>query len=426
MKTNKLLLTAAMLAGCLNLASCDSSEDMKGNVERKEIQLDPDTRAVADNLQEYYVNVTRDFAGYVDSINSKKNNSESGSVILSPISISMALSMFANGVDDNLKSEILNYLGLTDIQSLNTLNKALLRELPLADRKSVLELNNALWYQKDFDLTSEYENLMINYYRAYFKNTDFLRGGSIAADEINGWATQTTHGLINNITNQEQLANTYIFLINALYFKALWGSDLFAAKDTKPSIFHAYNGKEQNIMLMHSDLVLLDYAFNLNFEYVSVEYGNGAFKLELLLPSKELSLEESKKALTGDRLRHLRKISDKTRLYVSLPKIKFDNKHELTEIMDYIGFKSHRNTELTMFAKPTKSGVNYEHFTSFEISEDGVEAAAITTTVAPSLGAGPLEIPDLRFDRPFYFFITEYSTGACILSGRIADIPSAK
>lgn len=423
MRTNKLFWTSAVIAGCFVITSCDSSEDIKSNIEKKEIQLDAKTRAAADNLQDYYVNITCDFAGYNDSINSKNNDSERGTVILSPVSISMALSMFANGVDNNLKNEILNYLGTSDLQNLNTFNRILLKELPIADWKSCLELNNALWYHKDYTLTSAYENLMEEYYNAFMKKTDFGGDSKLAADEINSWANKATHGLIKEITSEEQLNLTLAFLVNTMYFKSPWSFQLFDTKNTKPYVFHAFNGKEQNVMMMRSDLEELDYVYYMDYQYVSVEYGNGAYRLELLLPNKNLSLDESRIALTGDVLRELRKRSQKRRVYLNLPKLKCDNKYDLTDVMDFMGFKHHRKTDLSMFTNEKESQVNYEHFTSFEMSEEGTEAAAVTTINAMTTGVLPPSYPDLYFDRPFFFFITEFSTGVCILSGRIADIP---
>ncbi|MCM1139590.1 MAG: hypothetical protein NC453_13550, partial [Muribaculum sp.] len=59
---------------------------------------------------------------------------------------------------------------------------------------------------------------------------------------------------------------------------------------------------------------------------------------------------------------------------------------------------------------------------SFGIDEAGVEAAAATEITGWS-SAMPGAEPTFRMvDQPFYFFITEYSTGACLLSGRIADL----
>ena len=68
--------------------------------------------------------------------------------------------------------------------------------------------------------------------------------------------------------------------------------------------------------------------------------------------------------------------------------------------------------------------LKFIHKTYFEVNENGAEAAAVTALgyIEADSDSAPTPIKEVVFDRPFYFFITEVSTGACVLSGRIADL----
>ena len=60
---------------------------------------------------------------------------------------------------------------------------------------------------------------------------------------------------------------------------------------------------------------------------------------------------------------------------------------------------------------------------SFSIDETGAEAAAVTSEeFFNSVNIDKDGFATVKVDSPFYFFITEWSTGACILSGRIANL----
>ncbi|MDE6443017.1 MAG: hypothetical protein K2K64_01150, partial [Muribaculaceae bacterium] len=77
-----------------------------------------------------------------------------------------------------------------------------------------------------------------------------------------------------------------------------------------------------------------------------------------------------------------------------------------------------------MFTPAEAGAITMTQTTSFEIDENGATAAAVSDGEM-SFTAEPID-PNkeytMVFDRPFYFFIREVSTGACLLSGFIADL----
>lgn len=75
------------------------------------------------------------------------------------------------------------------------------------------------------------------------------------------------------------------------------------------------------------------------------------------------------------------------------------------------------------FGERVEIGILYSQATSFKVDETGAEAAAITAggNFATATPTEP-EVIEINVDHPFYFSINEYSTGACIISGRITQL----
>ena len=78
----------------------------------------------------------------------------------------------------------------------------------------------------------------------------------------------------------------------------------------------------------------------------------------------------------------------------------------------------------SMFSPTAEGGLIMKQNTSFEIDEKGATAAVVSVgeMTNSALPIDPNKEYTMVFDRPFYFFLRETSTGTCLLSGLIADI----
>ena len=139
-----------MIMTCLMLStSCSSTEDNEIVLpnDRVDIELNGSTRAAANSLKDFYVNFTTDAAKYVD------NESDlSGNFIVSPLSASMVLSMIANGVEEDVRQEISDYLGTNDVDALNSFASTMLTKLPKIDNQTEVKLANSAWVNNNYKL----------------------------------------------------------------------------------------------------------------------------------------------------------------------------------------------------------------------------------------------------------------------------------
>ena len=408
----------ALLAIPALFVSCSSNDetDKQYKTPRQMIELTESTRSVAKDLRDLYGRFTADMAKYVDH----SSEIEDKNVVVSPLSAAMVFAMAANGVSENDRMEYEEYLGVKDVESLNDLCRVLIDRLPEADNTSRFSIANSVWVNSCTGLTlnKEYSATVSSKYDSEVIHKDF-RNESATLEDLNSWCSSITENRIPGHFKKLD-PSTLAILLNALYFKGRWSEEIFDASRTVADKFHGMGGGTE-VMMMESDFYRGTYANDGDFDYFALYFGNEAFCLEIVLPGADNSNAE---AFDGDRLTSLRRISYDTSVKAYMPKFSVNCESDLSEMLRYMGHGRLLRPNLTMFTTSVDGLVSYRQSASFSVDETGAEVAAVTSgdyvNTAPVLPK--LDKVEIHVNRPFYFFISEFSTGACILSGRIADL----
>ncbi|MDE6299640.1 MAG: hypothetical protein K2M10_08375, partial [Muribaculaceae bacterium] len=211
-------------------------------------------------------------------------------------------------------------------------------------------------------------------------------------------------------------------LVNAMLLKSKWADEnKFPVKNTYKGRFNGRKG-EKNVDMMRSSVDRMgSISYNDNFTATWINLGNKQFNLFLVLPNEKTPHHTP---LTTQDWAELTSRSYPCKLTVELPKFKIENKLSLNDILRIGGLNVlDTPSSLQMFNPAVNAVIRASQSAVFEVEEEGVKAAAISVgevdLIAPPL---PDEDYEIKFNRPFYFFITEYSTQACILSGYITDL----
>lgn len=413
-----IVISTCMLWAC---SSDDGPEGTKTYNKRADIELTTATRVTSDELEDFYLNFTTDMAKYADVT----TGSESGNIVVSPLSVAMLFAMTANGVDETTAKAYADYLGVSDLNSLNELCATLINELPKVDTSATFKLANSIWVNKgmNLSLTNDFSSIVSKYYKAETRNEDFAKNNGKTLKNINSWCSDKTNGLIPKMLEQLNSSNCAV-LLNALYFKAAWEEGLFDKTMTATATFHGEKG-DTEVDMMESSYYFDGYVSeDDNFEYLFMTFGNEAYLLRIVIPKGNITLQESASLLTSERYNALVKGSSHKSVKVFLPKFFVKNKYSLSDMLTASGASNLiDDISMTMFNNDVNGSILYSHATSFSIDETGAEAAAVTsgeiynTVLINNNGSVVVKV-----DSPFYFFITECSTGACILSGRIANL----
>ncbi len=413
------ILGMAALSLAVFNACSSGDEEWKGTkTPLTPIALTEETRAVASELRDFYFDFSTDVMKYNDA-----NGRGSENVIVSPLSATMVLAMAANGLDEVGAKAYTDYLGCEDLDNLNSLCSVLLSELPKADGMVNLALANSIWVNdaKNITLTQDYSSVISSKFSADMLTRNFETANNATVREMNNWCSAKTKGMIPNFMEELSTDNLAV-LFNALYFNGMWEEDLFKPENTVSGTFHGKDG-DSNVEMMYTYKEASRYSNYDGFEWFNLPFGNYAYKMTILLPSSDMSIEDATKMVSNTFLENLKNndVGD-CDLSVSFPKFSVEGKNNLSEMLTGTG---HGNLvsglDMTMFS-PTQSGdILYTQGVSLRVSEKGVEAAAVTEG---DLMNTVVKRPSykVKVDRPFFFFITEYSTGAMILSGRIVNI----
>lgn len=416
LKRIHVIIVLPLIFACACTSQSDVIDDEIDPNERGWIELEQETRAVAENLQDFYLNYTLDAIKYVDS----NNEILSKNTVVSPLSASMVLAMLANGVDDEAKSEILEYLGVNDLNDLNGLSEILLSKLPTADNRTEMKIANAIWVNEGYKLNQDFSSLINLSYQGEINYADFNEGKK-TANAINKWCSAKTNGLIPEMFDEIDPLSMAI-LLNAVFFKGKWHDEIFLKENTKKEMFHGIKGSKE-VDMMHASSKSRLYNADDSFEIFYLHFGNCAFSFIGIVPREGISSNEAIRLLTPEKIRDLQGNMVECDLAVDMPRFKIENKLRLDDIFKAGGLEGiFRGLDVTMFEKETAGRIRFNQAANLEIDENGAKLAAVTSgelnESAPALGSKQ----HVRLDRPFFFFIRENGSRACLLSGRIADL----
>ncbi|MBR0230243.1 MAG: hypothetical protein IJL94_02530 [Erysipelotrichaceae bacterium] len=366
---------------------------------------------------------------YGDSIVDYLYNLKNGNVIISNVSINMALAMLLEGTNGESQKQLEEYLGFSKEDAKN-ISKELLDYLreniskqtettgwgeEISTGLGFVEMANSLWLNANSSIKEEYRILLEQYFYATAQSLNFL--DSKSADIINGWVSDKTHGLIKEIVDKDVLAELYMILINALYMKGAWAEK--------------YYGKGEG--LFNGEVV--DVLKSVEREYFendkATAFGKsicGGFEMIAILPKEEgeftleeLDIEGLLKTGTMD--------YDVT---TSIPA--FDLKYDtsLTDVLKALGVKDVFDpfvSDLSDIRDIVGDSRLYVsdviHKTNVKIDENGFEGAAVTAILVKDTAVSvPVQRPkkEVIIDRPFVFMIIDRNTGTAIFTGKVVNL----
>lgn len=422
LKRVKLILTCGLVLSVLTLSGCSSEAGPDGLEEggsapatRVDIELTQQSQETLALLEDYNLRLLNDYVHHV----LKHNDKELKNAVLSPLSVQILFSMLANGVEGDLKTDLFEYMGVDTVHNLNELASELLGELPKVDMSTGLTLSNGGWFSDQKKVTEEFAGILSSDYKAdwcYLDYSDPVK----ACEIINQWVSEHTDRKINKIL-QILPPNTLFTLANTLCFKAKWNDNLFDENLTAKTVFHGLDG-DATVDMMTAPAHLGNYSADGNYCSFQLDFGNGAFRMTVILPNKDSDGDRLEKDVYNA-LNHYRPVN----LTVKLPKFHVKGEERLQYVLENSALKALVDAvPLTMFETEESGKFGIVHSADLEVDEKGCEAAAVTITewyISPGPGFTPqYEDVTVTVDRPFWFFINERSTGACIMSGKINNL----
>ncbi|MGD0074890.1 MAG: serpin family protein [Candidatus Binataceae bacterium] len=349
---------------------------------------------------------------------------ENENVIVSPLSVSLALAMAYNGAVGDTKTAIAKTLAIPSGVDINRANRELQRDILKADPAVKMEIANALWPQSGFTINPEFLKLSRESYDAPVESLDFIKGPQQAADIINAWVDKNTHDKIKQIIKRPDPA-TVLMITDAVYFKGRW-SIPFDAKATEPRDFHLQGGGtvKAPMMSQHGEY---PYSENDRFQVIRLSYGNKRFAMYVFLPRKNAGLSDFLASLDQPHWKQWTSQFLNRKGLIVLPKLESSWGESLNNALKAMGMAVAFNPLSADFSRihpvpPRLLISDVEHKTYVKIDEEGTEAAAATSigVVAMAMMKPPPPF-EMIVDHPYFCAIVEQQSGAVMFAGVVND-----
>ncbi|MBN1926161.1 MAG: serpin family protein [Prolixibacteraceae bacterium] len=387
-----------------------SCEWFDNNVTPTPIDLDQKSALLVESNNQFGFSF---FEVVLTAENSEKN------IMVSPLSVSQALSMALNGAAGNTYAEMQNALGFVDFlpEEINQSNKGLVDALISHDPKVELSIANSMWYRNDMPPMNSFVEVNQDYYNAEVNAYDPAKAEK-AKNDINNWVDNKTKGKIDEIIDQVN-SDDVMFLINAVYFKAKWKTE-FKKTNTEPMTFRLENGTEKQVPTMMGE-VALNYYNEDKYSVIELPYGAGKFNMLIYLPEEGYTTADILPELKNTDFEMLRNMTPVDQ-EIWLPKFEFSYDNELTVELKALGIIDAFTPFVADFSQITDKEVfisEVNHKTYIKTDEEGSEAAAATSVTIGLTSVGPGQI--IRIDKSFLFAIVEEDTHSVLFIGKVFD-----
>jgi serpin B len=352
----------------------------------------------------------------------RKLRDREANFVFSPFSISTALAMLHAGARGQTAEEIARAAHFKDADSGVSAafgqvtadmerDAQTVKERYRDDPRYTFGIANALWFQKDLPLHSDFKTLLADRYRASLNPINFTNPEQ-ARRQINAWIDEHTQHKIKEIVPAGKPDRSAgIWVTNALYLQATW-LEGFREEDTQPEDFWVTPAKAVKLPMMHQTVAhgVAEYAESDDCQLLLLPCtAFSRLALAVVLPRKRDGLADLERSMTESRLESLIASAWTPAVQLSLPRFTVESNFEMKTILEALGihqaFREHADFSGVTDSRPLwLSAIFHKGFLA--VNEKGIEAAAAAG------GEGPLDghenLVTFRADHPFMFMILHY------------------
>ncbi len=353
-----------------------------------------------------------------------------GNLVISPASLTMALSMAWGGARGETAAQMRKVLHL---QGTPDETMAASGELSLALQATtppiVLRISNQLFGEKTYKLVPAYVQKTQAAFHAPIERLDFKTAPESARAHINQWIESRTEHRIRDLIPPGTITPlTRLVLVNAIYFLGSWETP-FEPWETHPEPFYLTPSQKKPVPTMNRNATLW-VGRKEGVTAVELPYKGGKLSMLLLVPDRIDGLAAVEKTLDLKRLDALRAAMKAEYLWLSLPKFELSPAPlGLRGDLEALGMTSAfdpKRADLTGIASPPDRDTrlflqDVFHKGFVKVDEKGTEAAAATADLSP-MGSEPPPPPRrLLVNHPFLFLIRDDASGMILFLGRVSD-----
>ncbi len=348
-----------------------------------------------------------------------------GNVLVSPLSLNLALGMVAEGTTGETATELYRYLGREDYAEWAdryfSFAEGLKAEKTRDSEYSFsYQLADSIWVRQDARLKESYKELVTKKFRAEAENVDFMGKPAETAGKINSWCDKHTNGLVKEVVKPDAFTEDLkAVLVNSVYFESPWIGE-WGLREHK---FTDLEGKTSEQEMLFD--VVTDYYENDACTAFAKRYYNG-FCFIGILPKQEGEFQLKDLDLQG-------LLESKTAQYdvrALMPKLDFDTTTDcLVDVLRAQGVLRIFDPNQAEFGEMIEDSMLFVSDVlqkcKIELDEKGTRAAAVTVIMAEDAAAmepEPREVKEVFLDRPFAFLIYDQTNDQIVFAGKVTDL----
>ncbi|NPV00991.1 MAG: serpin family protein [Brevinematales bacterium] len=339
-----------------------------------------------------------------------------GNIILSPVSVSFALSCALDGASGETLAQMKAVMGMQDASAagIHTNIGFLMYSLLNRDPEVLLSIANSLWVMKGDSLMEDYRKSVKTFYNAETAVIDPSDAGMVG--RINDWVKGATKGMIDSIIGQIP-DGLSVLILNAVYFKGVWAQP-FPVGMTADLPFTCFDKTKKTTKMMYMQ-AKLPYYEEKGFQSVSMDYGKGKFAMAVVLPAQGTDMAAFINSFGADKW---------NTVIAGMGIVKVEmGMHRFTAESD-LGL----NDTMMALGMPAAFGGGFDKMVAGEnlfisvikqkakiiVNEQGSEASAVTAIqITKSSVEAPEKMYRMICDRPFLYAIVDRETGIPLFMG---------
>ncbi|NXQ60694.1 OVALX protein, partial [Anthoscopus minutus] len=214
---------------------------------------------------------------------------------------------------------------------------------------------------------------------------------------------------------------TALVLVNAIYFKGVWKT-AFKEEDTQEALFNVTEQESRPVQMMsQNNTFKLARVAEEKIKILELPYASGELSLLVLLPDDISGLAQLENKISYDKLMEWTspKVMEKKRVKVYLPRMKTEEKYNLTSVLTSLGMTDLFSPSANLSGISSAESLRISeaiHKAYMEVTEEGTEEAGSADDTEDIQHSS--EIEEFRADHPFLFLIKHNPSNLILFFGR--------
>ncbi|KHJ95377.1 serine proteinase inhibitor [Oesophagostomum dentatum] len=341
-------------------------------------------------------------------LNLIRQSASNEQLVVSPLSIILALSIVRAGAKGETKEQISRAIsGGAKDEEIEEYYSNLSKDVLNSTEDVQTRIASAFFMDKRFEINKHYSEIIAERYLAKVEALDFEQPNE-TAKIIDIFVKDTTAGKIQDFVTEDMVQGAFSLLINAVYFTAKWEHEFDRYSTVKDTFFSNENDKRRIDFLNEYQVDRL-YAEDEDVQFLSLRYKDTSYAFNILLPKKRFTLHEIKEKVSGARIQQLLSQLRMTFITISIPKMSIETEFDLKKALLAMGITRmfSEEADFTAITEQFLRVSDAAHKAIIEVDEEGTTAAASTAVkmVSDSLR---LEQPvEFNANHPFMFVLTK-------------------